>query len=54
MALFTRRQRYRKVSIRVDWNYEGTGAGALAAALSPRCGGSHVVAIISGGDELHQ
>jgi threonine dehydratase len=29
---------------------EGAGAAALAAALSGRCGGRHVAAVISGGN----
>lgn len=40
----------REIAFRHHLIAEGAGAVALAAALSPRCGGSRVVAIISGGN----
>lgn len=40
----------RELAVQSHLIAEGAGAVALAAALSPRCGGTHIAAVISGGN----
>ena len=40
----------RELALRQHLIAEGAGGVALAAALSPRCGGNRVAAVISGGN----
>lgn len=50
VSLDEARYALRELAFRCHLIAEGAGAVALAAALSPRCGGSHVAALVSGGN----